>query len=89
VFVLRFLIDGTRCRVEGPTKGVDLFWSGKHHKHGVNIQVISASDGYPLWVSDGFDALPHSQGAAESDRVGFGYGARARAEIRSGPRLRR
>jgi hypothetical protein len=53
VLVLRFRIDGTliptcRVQVEGPTKGVDLFWSGKHHRHGVNLQVISAPDGYPL-----------------------------------------
>lgn len=50
-------LDGTfiptcRVQVEGPTKGVDLFWSGKHHRHGVNLQVLSALDGYPLWIAE-------------------------------------
>ena len=35
----------------GPTRGVDLWWSGKHHHHGGNIQVVSAPDGWPLWTS--------------------------------------
>ena len=58
------LIPTTRCRVEGPTEGVDLFWSGKHHKHGVNIQVISAPDGYPLWVSEARPGREHDANAA-------------------------
>ena len=50
-------IDGTliytdRCAAPGPTPGVDLWWSGKHHHHGGNIQVISSPDGWPLWTSD-------------------------------------
>ena len=31
--------------------GSDLRWSGKHKHHGGNVQVISAPDGWPLWVS--------------------------------------
>jgi len=51
------IIDGTlietdRVRAAGPTPGVDLFWSGKHHNHGGNIQVITAPDGWPLWTSE-------------------------------------
>ena len=51
------LIDGTlietdRVSTPGPTPGVDLWWSGKHHNHGGNVQVISAPDGWPLWTSD-------------------------------------
>jgi hypothetical protein len=47
------IIDGTlietdRCRTPGPTPGVDLWWSGKHHTHGGNIQVVSGPDGWPL-----------------------------------------
>jgi len=50
------MIDGTlvptdRCRAIGPTEGVDLWWSGKHHHHGGNIQVITAPDGWPIWTS--------------------------------------
>jgi hypothetical protein len=49
-------LDGTliytdRCRAPGPTPGVDLWWSGKHHHHGGNTQVVTAPDGWPLWVS--------------------------------------
>lgn len=51
------IIDGTlietdRVSAAGPTPGVDLFWSGKHHNHGGNIQVITAPDGWPLWTSE-------------------------------------
>jgi hypothetical protein len=49
-------LDGTlirtdRCKAVGPTAGVDLWWSGKHHHHGGNIQVVTAPDGWPLWTS--------------------------------------
>jgi DDE superfamily endonuclease len=50
-------LDGTlirtdRSRAIGPTAGVDLWWSGKHHHHGGNVQVITAPDGWPLWTSE-------------------------------------
>jgi hypothetical protein len=45
------LIETDRCRTPGPTPGADLWWSGKHHNHGGNIQVITAPDGWPLWTS--------------------------------------
>ncbi|WP_193394036.1 HARBI1 family protein [Pseudonocardia sp. HH130629-09] len=49
-------LDGTvihtdRSRTPGPTPGVDLWWSGKHHVHGGNVQVLTAPDGWPLWTS--------------------------------------
>ena len=49
-------LDGTliytdRCATPGPTPGVDRWWSGKHHHHGGNIQVVSGPDGWPLWTS--------------------------------------
>jgi DDE superfamily endonuclease len=46
------LIETDRCRIPGPTPGVDLWWSGKHANHGGNIQVITAPDGWPLWTSE-------------------------------------
>jgi hypothetical protein len=51
------ILDGTvvrtdRCRIAGPTRGVDLWWSGKHRAHGGNVQVLTAPDGWPLWTSD-------------------------------------
>lgn len=45
------LIETDRCHAPGPTTGVDLWWSGKHKRHGGNIQVLSAPDGFPLWTS--------------------------------------
>lgn len=45
------LIETDRCRAAGPTAGVDLWWSGKHSRHGGNIQVVTAPDGWPLWTS--------------------------------------
>jgi hypothetical protein len=56
-------LDGTliytdRCATPGPTPGVDLWWSGKHHHHGGNIQVISSpTDGH---------CGPHQYGPAGS-----------------------
>ncbi len=47
------LIETDRFATPGPTPGVDLWWSGKHHNHGGNIQVITAPDGWPLWTSAG------------------------------------
>jgi hypothetical protein len=49
-------LDGTVIRTDrihtpGP-HGSDLWWSGKHKHHGGNIQVLSTTDGWPLWVSD-------------------------------------
>ncbi|MEV0272451.1 transposase family protein [Hamadaea sp. NPDC050747] len=50
-------VDGTllstdRCHIPGPTPGVDLWWSGKHHHHGGNVQIVSTPDGWPIWASD-------------------------------------
>jgi hypothetical protein len=54
------ILDGTiiaadRCRqktlsVRG--EAIDLWYSGKAHAHGGNIQAVMAPDGFPLWVSD-------------------------------------
>lgn len=49
-------LDGTlirtdRSKTPGPSTGVDLWWSGKRHHHGGNIQVVTAPDGWPLWTS--------------------------------------
>jgi len=49
-------LDGTLIRTDrpkaaGPTAKVDLWWSGKHHHHGGNVQVVTAPDRWPLWTS--------------------------------------
>ncbi|MDQ0961312.1 hypothetical protein QFZ66_005190 [Streptomyces sp. B4I13] len=48
-------LDGTVIRTDrvaapGPNRA-DLWWSGKHKHDGGNVQVISAPDGRPIWVS--------------------------------------
>jgi hypothetical protein len=66
------IVDGTlihtdRISTPGPTRGVDLWWSGKHHHHGGNIQVVSAPDGWPLWTSDVRPGREHHMSAARAD----------------------
>jgi len=66
------IVDGTliytdRVATPGPTPGVDLWWSGKHHHHGGNIQVVSAPDGWPLWTSDVRPGREHDVTAARAD----------------------
>jgi hypothetical protein len=66
------LLDGTlistdRIATPGPTRGVDLWWSGKHRRHGGNIQVVSAPDGWPLWTSQVRPGREHDTTAARAD----------------------
>ena len=66
------LLDGTliatdRIATPGPTRGVDLWWSGKHRHHGGNIQVVSAPDGWPLWTSPVRPGREHDTTAARTD----------------------
>ena len=66
------IVDGTliytdRNRVPGPTAGVDLWWSGKHHHHGGNVQVVSAPEGWPLWTSEVRPGREHDTTAARAD----------------------
>jgi hypothetical protein len=66
------ILDGTlihtdRIHTPGPTAGVDLWWSGKHHHHGGNIQVVAAPDGWPLWTSDVRPGREHDTTAARHD----------------------
>ena len=49
------IIPADRCREKTiSVKGevIDLWYSGKAHAHGGNIQAVTAPDGLPLWVSD-------------------------------------
>lgn len=67
-------IDGTliatdRCRLSGPTVGVDLWWSGKHGRHGGNIQVITAPDGWPLWTSPVRPGREHDTSALRAHNI--------------------
>lgn len=57
------LISTTRAQVEEPTRGIDLFWSAKHHRHGVNLQVHSVPDGSPLWIVEVRPGCEHDANA--------------------------
>ncbi len=66
------IVDGTlihtdRISTPGPTRGVDLWWSGKHKRHGGNIQVVSAPNGWPLWTSEVRPGREHDTSAARAD----------------------
>ncbi len=48
---------------------MDLWWSGKHHHHGANIQVITAPDGRPLWTSPVRPGREHDATAARTHHL--------------------
>jgi DDE superfamily endonuclease len=60
------LIETDRCHAPGPTPGVDLWWSGKHHNHGGNVQVVTVPDGWPIWTSDVRPGREHDTTAART-----------------------
>ncbi len=62
-------VDGTlirtdRCRVKNPDTGHDLWFSGKHHVHGGNVQIVGDPDGHPVAVSDVEPGSTHDLTAA-------------------------
>lgn len=85
-------LDGTLIRTDrsgvvGPTGGVDLCWSGQHHQHGGNVEVVTAPDGWPRWISPVRPGRAH--GTAPPARHPHRLGRRrARCARRSGRRRR-
>jgi DDE superfamily endonuclease len=64
-------LDGTlirtdRCRVKNPDTGHDLWFSGQHHVHGGNVQIVSDPDGHPVAVSDVEPGSTHDLAAARA-----------------------
>lgn len=45
------LIDTSRSSAKS-TAGHDIWYSGEHHAHGGNIQVVADPSGYPVWTSE-------------------------------------
>ena len=72
------VIATDRLAAPGPN-GADLWWSGKHKHHGGNIQVISAPNGWPLWVSEVRPGREHDMTCARAHGI-----IDALAEIRDG-----
>jgi hypothetical protein len=49
------VVESDRCAEKTVSvKGrlIDLWYSGKAHRHGGNVQAVFAPDGFPLWVSE-------------------------------------
>ena len=49
------IIPADRCRekiIRVKGEAIDMWYSGKAHAHGGNIQAVCAPDGFPLWVSE-------------------------------------
>jgi hypothetical protein len=57
------IIDGTLIAIDRVAADRP-FCSGKHHRHGMNLQVISAPDGEILWVSGPLPGAVHDLTAA-------------------------
>jgi DDE superfamily endonuclease len=56
---------------------IDLWYSGKSHEHGGNIQALSAPTGFPLWVSDVEPGSIHDLTCAREHVLGALYAAAA------------
>jgi len=63
-------LDGTlisTTRSSAPSeRGHDIWYSGKHKRHGANIQVLTGPTGYPEWVSDVEPGSTHDITAART-----------------------
>ena len=57
--------------------GHDLWYSGKHHRHGGNIQVLTGPDGFPEWTSPVEPGSTHDITAARSHALPALYPAAA------------
>ena len=56
---------------------IDLWYSGKAHTHGGNIQAVCAPDGFPLWVSEAEPGSVHDITAARAHALPALYRAAA------------
>ena len=75
------IIPADRCREKTTSvKGevIDLWYSGKAHAHGGNIQAVCAPDGFPLWVSAVEPGSVHDITAARIHALPALYRAAAR-----------
>lgn len=73
------LIETTRCaarREENATS--DLWYSGKHKRHGGNVQVVTDPTGYPVWVSPAEPGSTHDITAARAHALPALYAAAGR-----------
>ncbi|GAA1027271.1 IS5-like element IS470 family transposase [Amycolatopsis albidoflavus] len=62
-------------------KQIDLWYSGKAHEHGGNIQALLAPNGFPLWVSDTEPGSIHDLTAAREHVLGALYWAYSQLDL--------
>lgn len=70
------LIETTRVAAPSAT-GNDVWYSGKHHHHGGNIQVVCDPTGFPVWTSPVEPGSTHDITAARAHCLGQLYPAAA------------
>jgi len=66
------ILDGTLISIDriGMASGYDrAFFSGKHKRHGVNVQVIADSAGRLVWASPALPGARHDMGAAREHGI--------------------
>ena len=62
-------------------KQIDLWYSGKAHEHGGNIQAVMAPSGFPLWVADVEPGSMHDLTVAREHVLGALYWAAAHLDL--------
>jgi len=68
------VVDADRCRektLSRKGKMIDLWYSGKTHDFGGNIQALFSPSGIPLWVSDVLPGNVHDLAAARENVLGI------------------
>jgi hypothetical protein len=60
---------------------IDVWYSGKAHEHGGNIQALSAPSGFPLWVSEVKPGSVHDLTAAREHVLGALYWAASQLDL--------
>jgi hypothetical protein len=65
------ILDGTVVRVDRLGGDLDrLYYSGKHHQHGVNLQgLVDPRRGDLMWISDGLPGSTHDLTAARTHDI--------------------
>lgn len=62
-------------------KQIDLWYSGKAHEHGGNVQAVSGPDGFPLWVTDVEPGSTHDLTVAREHLLGALYWAASQLDL--------
>jgi hypothetical protein len=62
-------------------KQIDLWYSGKAHEHGGNVQAVSGPDGFPLWMADVEPGSMHDLTVAREHVLGALYWAASHLDL--------